>query len=408
MAMNDHTEKVVNLYRPGEIIDFVSLARVLWHWRIFYASGFILLTVIGALIVFLPANKFRGEAVFQVGTIPAKGQDISLIEKTSLPVLLFKEGEALIHNPDHMRALMAQDQTIEKGIMEKFIRSHKKNQEIKKYFEPISNSSSLVQLAQKMDIAVIGFKLFYKAEIPDDARKIVNFFGNYLRDSYLAVDLSNYIRRNRIYHDRRIRECENRVSELNNNFAWTTNRKEKTQILAKRFPIVEDVDQKQLIFMKNTSTYFLSPKLNLMAIETLIIDIQNEVKRLNWEKELSAISLKFFSRANKLLASDGEMGITLLAKVNHLKKEFFAEENVKSPAVRYVDNSISNDLQRFQDIYFGVFKFVSGPFVSPDQTISGRVMKVIGIMVFNLFFLLLVILVIHWGKRNWQDITAKK
>jgi len=406
--MNEQTERAANFSRPGEIIDFVSLARVLWHWRVFFVYGFILLTVIGALIVFLAPNKFRSEAVFQVGILTNKKQDINLVEKTSMPVPFFKEGEALIYNLDHMQVLMALDQTIGKGIMQKFFKSHKKNQGIKKYFQNVYNFSKIAQLAQNKEIAVIGFKLFYGAETPDVALKIVNFFGNYIRGSYLAIDLSNYIRENFEYHNRAIRECENKEIERNIILERLNNKREKLQLLAKRFPMVGNVDKQLLSKIKNASIYYLSPNIQLRGIESMILVSNHEIERLAWQKELSIISLKFFSQANKLLESDGENGIALLAKANILKKEIFAEENVKSPAVRDVDNSLSNDLQRFQDIYYGVFKFISGPVVSLDNPGSERILQVIGVMTFNLFFLLLVILLIHWGKRNWQEITAKK
>jgi hypothetical protein len=406
--MKEQTERAVNLSRPGEIIDFVSLARVLWHWRVFFVSGFILLTVIGALLVFLAANKFRSEAVFQVGILAKNKQDINLVEKTGMPIPFFKEGEKLIHNLDHMQALMALDQTIERGVMKKFFKAHKKNQEIRKYFELLYNFSKIVQLPQDEGTAVIGFKLFYEAETPNVAQKIVNFFGNYIRGSYLAIDLSKYIRENIEYHNRSIRECENKEIERNIVLERLNNKREKLQLLAKRFPIVGNVDNQLLSKSKNASIYYLSPNIQLMGIESMIVVSNNEIERLAWQKELSIISLKFFSQANRLLASDGENGIALLAKVNILKKEIFAEENVKSMAVRYVDNSLSNDLQRFQDIYYGVFKFISGPVISPDKADSDMILQVIGVMIFNLIFLLLVILLIHWGKRNWQEIRESR
>lgn len=353
-------------------------------------------------------NKFRSEAVFQIGILTDKKLDKNFVEKTSMPISFFKEGEALIFDLDHMRTLMALDQRIGESVVEKYFKLHKKNQDIKKYFQRVYNFSTLQELPQNQGIEVIGFKLFYEAETRDIAKNIVSFYGNYIRSCYLAIDLSKYIWENIEYHNRSIREYENQESELNTIFEWTTNRRDKVQLLSKRFPIIKDVDKQQLIFMKNASTYSLSPKLTLIKIEALIIDINAEIKRLTWEKELSNISLKFFSQANKLLESDERNGIALLAKVNILKREIFAKENIKSSAVRIVDNSLSNDLQRFQDIYCGVFKFISGPVVFPCRTGLDRALQLIGIMTFNLILLLLVALLVHWWKRNWREITEKK
>lgn len=405
--MNEQTERTVDLSRPGEIIDFVSLAKVLWHWRVLFVYGFILLTVIGTLIVFLAPKKYRSEAVFQVGTLVKKSQDTSLFEKAGMFIPVFKEGEISLLNLDQMRVLMAQDQTIEKNVMEDFFRFHKKTGKVKKYFKPFSTPSQLAQLSQSLGNDVIGFKLFYKANTVDNARKIINFFGNYIRSSYLAIELNEYIQEKLEFHRQSIRENESMKNELKTKFAWTTERKEKVQLLSKQFPLIKDSDQRQLILMKNTSTYFLSPKLNLMGIEALIIDINEEMKRLDWEKELSVMSEKFFNRANELLERDDTNGIAMLEKVMVLKNEFFSKENMLSPAVRHAEYLIQNDLQRLHDVYFGIFKFVSGPTVFPDQTITDRIWKAVGIMVFNLVFMLLLVLLIHWGKRNWQELMAK-
>lgn len=407
IVMKEQTKSRGNLSRPGEIIDFVSLAKVLWHWRFIFVYGFILLTVIGALIVFLAPKKYRSEAVFQVGALTNISQNINLVEKTSMPIPFFKEGETRILDLENMHAFMTQDQTIEKGAMDGFFKSHKKNQEIKKYFEPFSSSSQIAQLPQVLGNDVIGFKLFYKANTADSAQKIVKFFGNYIRSSYLAIELNEYIQKKLEFYHQSIRENESMKNELKTKFAWTTERKEKVQLLSKQFPLIKDSDQRQLILMKNTSTYFLSPKLNLMGIEALMIDINEEMKRLDWEKELSVMSEKFFNRANELLERDATNGIAMLEKVMVLKNEFFSKEKMLSPAVRHAEYLIQNDLQRLHDVYSGIFKFVSGPTVFPDQTTTDRIWKAVGIMVFNFVFMLLLVLLIHWGKRNWQEITAK-
>jgi hypothetical protein len=55
-----------------------------------------------------------------------------------------------------------------------------------------------------------------------------------------------------------------------------------------------------------------------------------------------------------------------------------------------------------------VFTFASGPVVVPDRAVFDRIKRLLGIMIFNFLLVLLLAAMLHWGKRNWQKMSATK
>ena len=409
--MNEPCEKAADISRPGEIIDFGSLARVLWSWRIFFISGFIALTVIGTLLVFLLPRPFRCEAVFQVGNSAKREGDSASPERIGLNLSFFREGEAVLYNVENLRERMSAEPSIDPAARERFFLSNDRNEKLKKYFVPVFDFSKAAELPQDRAIkesSVVAFRLSYEAEKAETANRFVAFFGSYVRSCYLGIDLKRYLRANYEANSLSVRDMENRKIEGQKNIERTQAKRDQLQGLAKRFTKVAAGDTRQLAKFPDHSPHYLLPGVNLMATESSLVDGILDLERQEWRLEISRSLLAFFSRAYELLESPSADGIALLDKLNALKGEMFPEAGTKSPAVLYVNNSLNNDMQRFQNYYYGTFRFVSGPAVLPPETGSEKILEVVGVMTFSLMLMLLATLLRHWWKRNWPGIRAGK
>jgi len=396
--MNEPSERAQDPSRPGEINDFAALVRVLWQRRVFIVSGFLILTLIGALGVLLAPRRFRAEAFFRVGSLANQ------INGMSIPI--FKQGEVLLHDLGHLRALMSLDPAIGKDELEGFFRRHRDKRGLQKYFSPVTNFVKMAELSRNEGNSVIGFKLAYVGNASEQARKFVDFFAKYIRSSYLAIALDEYILVNFASHNRIITECDNTEIELGRKLKSLNKQKAKMEVLAKRFPKFSTADEKQIEKMPRSSINFMSPTWRLNSIESQLMAFDTAAEENALRKEISIISLQFFSRARQLLAQKKKNGTDLLAALQALRTDWSAANSQKTPELRQAENTLILELQRFQNAYFGAFDFVAGPTVSPADALPARIWLMLFIAILSLLLMAGVALLFHWGSRNWKRIAG--
>ena len=404
--MNEEIDKSDKNSRPGGIIDCGSLAMIFWQQRVFIVSGFLILTIMGALFVFLAPDKFQCEAFYQVGVLVPNKQNKELFQKSGLPIPKFKEGELLLHDLNNLRHFIALEQNLGEDEKKKFLKQNKNKVQLKKYFSPVANFTQIARLDEDMGSSVVGFKLTCREDTPEAAERFIKLFASYIRNTYLSIDLGEYIQRSFESYRRSFKVYENKEKNLQGQLERFNKRKTSLEAQARRFPGYSRIDEQQLQKMTKPSSHYLSPTLQLKVVESQLLSLTQTIEANELEKESSFAAMEFFSRAQKLMGDKGDKGIGLLSKLDALKNEMFSEKSRKSPAMFTTINNLEIDLQRFHDIYFGIFKIASGPSIVQTNTLPKRMCWLLLVVFLNLLVISALALLLVWGSNIWKRMVA--
>jgi LPS O-antigen subunit length determinant protein (WzzB/FepE family) len=408
-----------------------SFLAVLWKRRKLIVFGTLVSTLLAIGISFILPRLYRSEGFFQLGNpkrmiannekttrqdkaIKSTSSKNTSLKNTSfigIPVPMYKSSSSQFFNPNRFQFIASQYKLFKEEDLKEIKTNFRKPDDISEWIKPVyafarEDVREFAQLPQDESNSVIGLKLSYEADSPENAYNYVSFLGNYIRDCLLYVTLYNYIMDGYSNTISELNKNENDIIDLKFEFSQNTNKLKDIKAILSNYPESAKIENRQLVSIEDGGDRFLAPVTQLVGIESALADLRQEIAELEREREKLTVRAEYFSRSYSGFEKMGERGESLFLLLKSAKDEVFKNKDLNKDAFKEVYNNLSIDLQTFEFIFFNNSRFVSGPTV-PDMHVKPRKSIIVIVSFLASFFLLVILAFIsQWWQSNKKTIMS--
>ena len=373
-------------------IDLGAILAALWKRKKLIIFGTLVVTLLAAAASFIIPKTYRSEAFYQIGN----GDGVT--------IPLYKKSASQFSSPTRFQYYVSRNTSFTDQEKQEISKKFTEAKDIQKWISPIyafskEDSRQLAQVGKDQNNSVLGLNLAFEARTPEQAAKMVSFFGEYVRDCLMYVTMFNYISGNAINARISLQENENALSAIRFSLEQEQKKMVDIQAILRKYPDAANIENRQLVSIQEGGAHFLSPLTQLVGIESKVADLRREVDRLERDREKLLLVVEFFDLVNVFLNQDGKQGEPLFQRLKAAETELFAKKDLSRDTVREVFNNLNIDRQNFDRTFYTSYRFVSGPTV-PTQHIMPRKSKIVLAAFFlSSFFFLFLALFLNW----WQD-----
>ena len=397
-------------------IDLSSIFAVLWKGRKLIIFGTLGAFLLAIGISFILPRVYRSEGFFKLGN-PTKmfaekeKSAIKNIASIGVPVPLYKRISTQFFSPNRLQLLASKDKLFGDEELKKIKNNFRSATDINNWIKPVyaftrEDAREFPQSTQLGPNSVIGLKLAYEADSPENASAYVSFFGNYIRDSLLYMTLYNYIMDGYSNTVSAMNKNENEIIDHQFELLQNTTKMKDIRAILTNYPESAKIESRQLVSVQDGGSRFLAPVTQLVGIESTLADLRRDLAELERDREKLTVFAEYFSLCFSKLAKIGEHGESLFLLLKSIKDEVFKNKDLSKDEVKEVFNNLSIDLQMFDFTFFKNSRFISGP-TTPTVSIKPRKSLIVIVVSFTTFFLLVIwAFVLHWWQGNKKAIIS--
>ncbi|AVA36774.1 hypothetical protein [Cupriavidus metallidurans] len=257
----------------------------------------------------------------------------------------------------------------------------------------------LADLKAPLDSNILGFSMTFAGATPDDAAARVSLMGDYLKDTMLRQDLLDNIHQRAGEVRAEKQKLDNKLIAKRVELEEAARKLSALKEIAAKYPEASKYESRQLLSSDTDGARYLSPTMQLVGVESSIVDIRNELASLERDEAQNDLRLKFYAGAEKLNPSV-KSGKELLDDFRSLRAETFKDVNLGDDRAREVVNKIDLLAETLQTKDLVSARFVSGPSVPDRRTGPGNVMMLVFSLVFGGVFAAATLAVLGWMKAR--------
>ncbi|WP_431796745.1 hypothetical protein SGO26_12685 [Cupriavidus metallidurans] len=262
----------------------------------------------------------------------------------------------------------------------------------------------LADLKSPLDSNILGFSVTFAGATPDDAAARVRLMGDYLKDTMLRQDLLDNIHQRAGEVRAEKQKLDNKLIAKRVELEEAARKLSALKEIAAKYPEASRYESRQLLSSDTDGARYLSPVMQLVGVESNIVDIRNELASLERDEAQNDLRLTFYTGAEKLNPSV-KSGKELLDDFRSLRAETFRNVNLDDDRAREVVNKIDLLAETLQTRDLMNTRFVSGPSVPDRRTGPGSALILVFSVVFGGSFATVVVALLGWmqarkGKRS--------
>lgn len=373
-------------------IDLGAILAGLWKRKILIIFGTLVVTLLAAAASYIIPKTYRSEALYQIG-----GGD-------GVPIPLYKKSASQFSSPDRLQDYASRHGSFTDPEKQEISKKFTEARDIQKWISPLyaftkDDLRQLAQVGRDQHNSVLGLNLAFEAKTPEQAARMVSFFGEYVRDCLMYVTLFDYISGNAVNARTSLQENENELSATR--FALEQQQKKMVDIQAilRKYPDAANIENRQLVSIQEGGSRFLSPVTQLVGIESTVADLKRKTDHLERDREKLTLRVEFFDFVKAALDQEVKQGEPLFQRLKAAETELFAKKDLSRDTVREVFNNLNIDRQNFDRTFYTSYRFVSGPTVPTHHIKPRKSVIVLGAFFVSAFFFLFLALFLNW----WQD-----
>lgn len=391
-------------------IDLGAILAGLWKRKILIIFGTLVVTLLAAAASYVIPKTYRSEAFFQLG---GGGGDKDKIITDGVPFPLYKKSASQFSSPTRFQEYVSRNTSFTDPEKQEISKKFTEARDIQKWISPLYAFSKddlrqLAQVGKDQHNSVLGLNLAFEAKTPEQAARMVSFFGEYVRDCLMYVMLFDYISDNAIDARTSLQENENALSSIRFSLEQEGKKMQDIQAILRKYPDAANIENRQLVSIQEGGSRFLSPVTQLVGIESMVADLRRKTDQLERDREKLTLRAEFFDLVKAALDQEGKQGETLFQRLKAAETELFANKDLGRDTVREVFNDLSVDRQNFDRTFYQSYRFVSDPTV-PTQHIKPRKSKIVLAAFFvSAFFFLFLALSLNWWQNNKKILENEK
>jgi LPS O-antigen subunit length determinant protein (WzzB/FepE family) len=404
-------------------IDLNSIFTVLWKRRKLILFGTLGATLLSMGISLILPRVYRSEGFYQLGnptkkiyenvksTTKKMASTTKKMASIGVPVPLYKSSSTQFFNPNRFQLIASQDKSFKEEDLKKIAANFRTAEDINKWIKPVyafakEDAREFTQLPQDESNSVIGLKLAYESDSPENAHTYVSYFGKYIRDCLLYVTLYNYVMDGYSNSISEMSKNENDIIDIKFQLLQNSNKMKDIRNILINYPESARIENRQLVSVQEGGERFLAPVTQLVGIESALADLRQDFAELERDREKLTARAEYFSCCYRELGKISEHGESLFLVLKSIKDEVFKNKDLGRDEIKEAFNNLSIDLQTFELNFFSNSRFVSGPTI-PDVHIKPRKSLIVIVSCFASFFLFIILaFVSHWWQCNKKAIVS--
>lgn len=333
----------------SDLIPLSDLISLLWKSRI--AILIITLLVVGCGVAWSFLNlKYRSEGVFQFGAQGIVSAD-------------FSRHVAASRDPVRLADFLSEQKKSSPGDMEG----------LEQAFGTINLNAWTVEPVYSVDSDpktprnVVGMRIAYASESPENARKIVTFLGDYILDSIVYSFYSQELPAAMLELKEKSIALELEASKKRTQLKVFDDEAKALKEIVTRYSRLAEPGTMQIVEVTEETAHYLPPMTLLMGVEVQAAGAHVAIEKAKRDQMQNALLSEYYGRAHKLLDTM-KSGENLLRALNTVKVEIFKSKDLKNNYVNDAYNMISLENQRALNLYLDNSRFISPPTLPTRST----------------------------------------
>lgn len=364
-----------NNQQDDEAISLTDMLTKLWHARRMIA-GVTAASIVLGLTGTLYFAKYKSEGFLQFGgAIP--------LQKEKNPREL-KEGAPGILLGDYKRYSAAFGTS---GRFDDFVLANKLDgtagivnlragiagvKGISTLVEPIYpftklDAKELMEQPKDSSNNVIGLRISYEANSPENAQRIVSLLGRYTMDSIVYLIYSDALRFKHTEITAKITKLDNDIIGNKQKLAEYGRRISELKRILARYPKSDVQTGSQVVTVTDENARYLSPVTQLMTTEVLVSEAEEAIYQAKREQLQSLMMRDYYDLAKTVLDTN-KSGETVLRALEAAKESAFKKKDLNDELVKEVYNRITVDNQNSINLYLEKTRFIAGPSLPENRT----------------------------------------
>ena|GEM_PF-1036439 len=435
-------------------VDLVGVLRAIFKRKWLIVSGVIVFTLLSLVLSTILPKVYRSEGFFQFSDPTKEPMERAntlfstasgLLESSRLLVFsqlrdlgmldVLKELKVEADEPRNFFIITIQDfkkYSPSFSNYQEFLRFVKKNNYLdQRQFEylksHIRNSSQFADLTQAIyalsrdDLKnvgqsllqeknyVVGVELEMEADQRKTARRFLTAFGEFIRFRIFYEKLYEYITSHLNEFKVLTGRYDNYILSNNIMLQQLLKKREKLLALYKKYPGFSKIENRQVIELGSTGERYLSLLVQIIGVESRIVDLEQLKECFEIEKKKSDLYCEFFNELKKRLDKLHTSGEQVFEEIETVKENFFKKKKQDAPETQAVFNSITMELGRFNMLFYKSLRFVSGPSL-PDtpEWPKKSLFVILGFFMGTLIFLFIALFLEFWEKNKGLIKPGKK
>ena len=437
---NSAKEPMVNDYRE----DLVGILRAIFKRKLLVVSGIVFFILLSLVLSLILPKVYRSEGFFQLSEPSREQSNVlfstasGLLESSRLLVFSQLKDLGMLNvlrdlkiepeEPENFFTVTLQDfKKYSSGFNDfqgylRFVKNNKYlDQEQFEYLKNhIKDSSQFSKLSKETyalsrdDLKymakalteeknyVVGVELEMEANQKKTAQKFLSVFGEFIRFCIFYEKLNEYVTSHLNEFKALANRYENYILRNNALLQQLLKKKEKFQLLYKKYPAFAKIESRQVVSLEDQGERYLSLVAQIIGVESRIVDLEQLLESFKLEKEKSELYLAFFTQLKqKVLDKKLSSGEEVFKAIEAVKEGSFKDKDPGDPEVQAVRNSLTIDIERFHVLFYKTLRYISGPSLPETPEWPRKsIFLILGFFIGTLLSIFAAMLLEFWSKNK--------
>lgn len=244
--------------------------------------------------------------------------------------------------------------------------------------------------------SISGLTISYSANKPELAQRGVQLIGEFLRDTGILMTYKDSVRVRQLEFLNNKISLENAVLDVTYKLEESETKRISMQKIMHDYPEASKTESRQLVSISEGNQRYLSPVTQLIAIESQIADLKQNLPRIARDQRINGIWLSYYNKVLESLEKNtsGELFLKNLSTIRdnlNLNKD--------SDIDLLVYNSITIEDTTAKSRYFDKVRFIAAPEL-PQKPTQGLILSSLLGLIFGIIFSCALVLCHYFYLRS--------
>ncbi len=329
-------------------IDLIDIFRVLWKRKFFIIGGTLLIILISFIGFEFSPNYYRSKGFLRLSSSDNK----MLIPDYKNYSIVFTSKNNLIKYISNISG----DKELISFLENKFGRQYRLNEIVNPVYAYSEEEIRKFRVDEALNF-VKGVNISLKSDDTEKNEKIISIIADFIKNSIIKQKIDDYIAKTISTAENNINIYSNEILQTKYQINLLKEKKNKILLLSKKFPSFSQSNIIATAGDENSYNY-LPPKVQILGIESQIVDLKQSLIVLADSKKIEEKKLAFF-RKMKVKVEKEKLTEDILENIVSELKRFIISDKSESYIKKRVYYSILVKIEEFKRMYDSDLKLLS-------------------------------------------------
>ncbi|PKB22001.1 lipopolysaccharide biosynthesis protein [Janthinobacterium sp. 64] len=229
------------------------------------------------------------------------------------------------------------------------------------------DAKDLMEQPKESSNNVIGLRINYEAQTPEEAQRIVALLGRYTMDTIVYLIYTDSLRFKHLEITAKITKLDNDIIGSKQKLAEYSRRINDLKQIVARYPKTDVQNTSQVVTVTDENSRYLSPVTQLMTAEVEASTAQEVIYQAKREQQQYLLLRDYYDIAKATLDAN-KSGEAVLRALEASKEHAFKTKDLNDELVKEVYNKVTVDNQNSINLYLEQSRFIAGPSLPENRT----------------------------------------